>query len=163
MNCVCKRGGAHENLSGSHASFGAWHVVIYITNSLWMLSLRGWNCPFIYGLKAQITVSSNEANIHFKFRSNNFMGLMPLWPLFLWLLFSLGLLTQLFTMSASKPLLFPSLCDMECFYTHLDPITVCTDDPRPVLPSLTASSYHIPLFIAISRISWECVEWGEGS
>lgn len=112
------------------------------------------------------TVGSNEANIYFKFRSNNFTGFLPPWPVFLWLLFSLGLPTKPLTVFASKPLLFPSpLCDMECLSTQPHPITVCAQRSAGLcsFPSLTANPHHAPLFTAASRISWELVEWGEGS
>lgn len=67
-------------------------------------------------------------------------------------------------MFASKPLLFPSLCDTECLSTHPDPVTVYAQRIcRLVFPSLTTNSQHTPLFTAACRVSRELMELGVGS
>ena len=63
VNCICKRVGAHENLSGSWTSaqlcqFGGLPCYIFIGNSLWMLCLGGGSCPLIYDLRTRFILSA---------------------------------------------------------------------------------------------------------
>lgn len=131
-----------------------------------MLSLGEWDCrpQHLWPKSKNHTISSNKANIHVKFRSNNITGLMPLWSLLLCLLSPLASPKQLAVCALQPRLLLSPLCNMECLSPHPDPITVCVQ-PNPGLCFLswTDNSSHILLFIANCRISWGQEEWGEGS
>lgn len=111
VNYICKGVAVHGHLSGSWTSawprcFGRLPCCVFVVRSLQMFSLGGWNCPFIYDLKARFILSAlmKQISISSLDQFHGFAGILtapslasfPPWPSY-----------KVFTMFASKPLLFP--------------------------------------------------------
>lgn len=106
-----------------------------LVNSLWMLSLGGWNCPLIYGLKAQVIRSAPMKQISLS-SSDQFHGfnatltapsLSPFLPWPQKAAYCVCSPTSALPISSVRPgMLIPTPGSNYC---------VCAAHPGPVLPS----------------------------